>query len=103
MINWFLQFAAVIIAAGGIVYATHLIGKRAILPMFKVVVVFFRAVGALPVLLDIASEFKPNNRGTLRDQVDTQNLRLGNIEGQMEQLVQHLMIWNGEERRINDI
>lgn len=103
MINWFLQFAAVIIAAGGIAYGLHLLWRYILCPGYRVLIGLTLVVEVWPVLSQIAEEFKPNEGNTLRDQVDATNLRLGNIEGQMEQLVQHLTVWNGEERRVNDI
>lgn len=95
----FLRFAAIIIAAGGIVYALHLVWRHIIHPMHRLIVSLVAFVDAQPVLLNIAAEFKPNADGTLRDQVDTTNMRLSNIEGQMEQLVLYLADWNGKERR----
>ena len=95
----FLRYSALIIATGGIALALHLLWRHTIHPMYRFVIALSAFMEAQPVLLDIAAEFRPNDGATLRDQVDTTNMRLSNIEGQMEQLVQHLGDWNGNERR----
>ncbi len=102
----YLQFAAMIAAAGGIALALNLIWRYILVPTYK----FLKAVAmfaeAQPVLLGIANQFTPNDGDSLRDQVDSlhdamgdTNIRLGNIEGQLEHLVQHVGDWNGNERR----
>lgn len=97
----YLQFAAMIVAAGGIAYAFHLIWRHVMCPVYQ----FFKAVSlfaeAQPVLIEIAHEFRPNDGDSLRDQVDAVNIRLGNIEGQMEILVQR-RVWDGETERRHD-
>ena len=103
----YLQFAAMVAAAGAIALALHLIWRHALIPTYRFFVKGYKFIGAVamfteaqPVLLEIASEFRPNDGASLRDQVDSTNLRLSNIEGQMEQIVQHLGIpWNGDDRR----
>ncbi len=102
----YLAFAAMIAAAGGIALALNLIWRFIVVPIYR----FLKAVSefgeAQPVLVGIAAEFRTNNGASLRDQVDTLNggmgdvnIRLENIEGQMEILVQAVGVWNGDERR----
>ncbi len=102
----YLQFAAMVAAAGAIALALNLIWRFVVVPVYR----FLKAVSmfgeAQPVLLGIAAEFRPNDGASLRDQVDSLhgevgdvNIRLGNIEGQMEILVQAVGVWNGDERR----
>jgi len=102
----YLQFAAMIIATGGTVYAIFLIWRYMLCPMYRFLKAVTMFAEAQPVLLGIAGEFKPNDGDSLRDQVDSlhdaagdTNIRLGNIEGQMEILVQAVGVWNGNERR----
>jgi len=105
----YLQFAAMIAAAGGIALALNLIWRFILVPTYK----FLKAVAmfaeAQPVLLGIANQFTPNDGESLRDQVNSlndaaadTNIRLGNMEGQLEILVQHVGGWNGDERRIHE-
>lgn len=102
----YLQFAAIVAATGGVVYALMLIWKHVVCRGFTFLMGIIRFAEAQPVLLTIAKEFRKNNGATLRDQVDKTNsdikeikkdikeqagetnIRLGNIEGQMEVLVQ---------------
>ncbi len=116
----YLRFAAIVAATGGVIYALYLAWQHVICPGWKFFMNVIRFAEAQPVLLAIAKEFRPNNGATLRDQVDSTNdairdmekqareqagdtnIRLGNIEGQMEILVQHLS-WDGRtERRIDE-
>lgn len=55
-------------------------------------------IEAQPTLLQIAEEFKQNSGSTLRDQVDSANMRLENIEQQLELLLT-ADEWDGTERR----
>jgi len=97
----YLRFAAMVAAAGGIALALNLIWRHVICPIYRFIILIADFTEAQPVLLEIAEEFKPNNGTTLRDQIDTANMRLSNIEGQMEIVVQHVSGWNGDERRIS--
>jgi len=101
----YLRFAAMVAAAGGVALALHLIWRHILIPTWefmKHVVAITRAIvvfiEAQPTLIDIAHEFKPNDGDSLRDQIDTANIRLGNIEGQMEILIQR-HLWDGEVDR----
>ena len=73
-----------IVAAGGAVYALHLLWKHAITPIWRSLVSLVHFAEALPVLLCMAEEFKPNEGSSLRDQIDLVNMRLENIEQQLE-------------------
>ena len=53
---------------------------------------------AQPTLMEIADQFKPNGGESLRDQIDQANVRLENIEQQLEALLTEAP-WDGEERR----
>ena len=116
----YLRFAAMVAATGGIVYALFLIWEHVICPAWRFFMNVIKFAEAQPVLLAIAKEFRPNDGATLRDQVDRThdeirdirdkineqagdtNIRLGNIEGQMEILVQHVR-WDGQkERRVDE-
>jgi len=100
----FLKEAGVIIAIGGVAYAVHLIWVYFLKPTYRAIIAVGEFTEALPTLIDIAHEFKSNDGETLRDQVDTTNIRLNNIEGQMEKLVQQLTTWDGTtERRIDEL
>ena len=95
----YLDFAAMIAAAGGIALALHLIWRHLLCPIWRIFTLVATFAETQPVLIDIAHEFQPNDGDSLRDQIDTANIRLGNIEGQMEHLIQQLTLWDGEERR----
>lgn len=112
----YLQFTAMVAATGGVVYALMLIWKHVVCRGFRFLMSIVKFAEAQPVLLTIAKEFRKNNGATLRDQVDKTNddikdireeikeqagetnIRLGNIEGQMEILVQGHR-WDGETER----
>ena len=95
----YLDFAAMIAAAGGIALALHLIWRHLLCPTYRLLTSVGKFAEAQPILLSIAHEFWPNDGDSLRDQIDSVNVRLGNIEGQMEIIVQHVGVWDGADRR----
>lgn len=78
-------FAAVAAVAAGI-YGLYLIWTYGLCPVWRTMMAINHFAEALPVLLEIADEFKPNGGGSLRDQID--EIRIGqiNIEQQLEQI-----------------
>ena len=88
----YLRIAAAIIATGGIVYAGHILWVYLLRPLRE-----FTAAQA--TLLEIASEFRPDSGNSLRDRIDLTNIRLGNLEQQLETVIDRIGPWNGEERR----
>ncbi len=76
-----------IILFGATVVALNAIVLKLFKPMFRGVVVLNEFTESMPILIDIAKEFKPNEGHTLRDQVDDIRVKLNNIEGQLEALI----------------
>jgi len=76
-----------IILFGAIVVALNAIVLKLFKPMFRGVVALSEFTESVPTLIDIAKEFHPNDGHTLRDQVDGINIKLNNIEGQLETLI----------------
>jgi hypothetical protein len=95
MEDGFLRIAAVIIGLGGIVYAGRILWLYLLKPLRE-----FTA--AQPVLIAIAYEFRPNSGRSLRDQIDLVNIRLVNIEQQLERYIEQKEPWSGEHRRHDD-
>ena len=100
MVDEFLRLGAIVVAAGAAVYAIRIIWLYMIKPVYLALLSLAEFMEAQPTLLQIAHEFQPNDGDTLRDQIDSQSIRLGNIEGQLELLVQS-QVWDGTEERRN--
>jgi hypothetical protein len=94
MESMFLRVAAVVVAAGGIVYAAHILWVYLLRPLREF-------TSAQPTLLEIAHEFRPNDGNSLRDRIDLANIRLRNMEQQLETVIDRIGPWDGEERRDN--
>jgi hypothetical protein len=75
-----LRTAAVIVAIGGMVVAVRTVYVYVLRPLRDI-------AAAMPVLLDIAHQFHPNDGSSLRDRVDTISIRLENMEQQLEALI----------------
>ena len=88
----FLRIAAAVIAVGGIVYAWHILWVYLLRPLREF-------TSAQATLMEIAHEFRPNDGNSLRDRIDLTNIRLGNLEQQLEMVIDRIGPWDGEERR----
>jgi hypothetical protein len=88
----YLRLAAAVIALGGIVYAGHILWTYLLRPLRDF-------TSAQPTLLTIAAEFRPDSGNSLRDRIDLTNIRLGNLEQQLEAVLERIGPWDGEERR----
>lgn len=83
----FVTIAGGIILLGAVSYATNLLWSHAIRPLYHAIIQISEFMEALPTIMSIAHEFEPNDGESLRGQVDNINLKLNNIEGQLETLV----------------
>ena len=81
------QLAAAIIALGAVSYAINFLWVHVIRPVYRLLVLVSEVVEIYPTILIIAQEFAPNGKKTLGEQVYSINVRLGNIEGQLEALI----------------
>lgn len=75
-----LRTAAVLVAVGGIILAVRTVYVYLLRPLREI-------SEAMPILLDIARQFRPNDGTSLRDRVDGISGRLANIEQQLETLL----------------
>ena len=82
--EYFLQVAGLIVALGAVSVALNAIVLKVLKPTYRVIRTLDKFASSLPVILEIAEEFKPNSGATLRDQVDEIKIKLVNIEGQLE-------------------
>ena len=101
-VDQFLRLSAIIVATGASLYALNLIWRCMIRPFYLAVRALAEFMDAQPTLLQIAHEFEPNDGDTLRDQMDSANIRLSNIEGQLELLIRSHS-WDGIEERRNEL
>lgn len=88
------QLAGIIITLGAVSYAISLVWSHAIVPLYNAIIHIYHAIiqisefmEVLPTIVSIAHEFEPNDGESLRGQVDNINIKLDNIEGQLETLV----------------
>ena len=81
------QLAAVIVALGAVSYAVNFLWVHAIHPVYRLLVLVSEVVKIYPTILTIAQEFAPNGKETLGEQINSINVQLHNIEGQLEVLV----------------
>jgi len=93
-----LRLTAVIVACGAAVLALRTIWAYVVKP-------FRQFAEAQPTLLSIADQFEPNSGSSLRDQIDMTNMRLQNIEQQLERVIMVCPAfdpWDGQTERRSD-
>lgn len=72
---------------GAIGIGLYSIWRYLLMPLWNFGKAIIQLSDAMPVLMKIAHEFKPNNGNSLRDIIDSNALALNNLEQQVEQLV----------------
>ncbi|MFQ5524571.1 MAG: hypothetical protein ACE5F5_13525 [Acidimicrobiia bacterium] len=75
------EIAAILGGFAGLVASAGLLWQKVIRPGARII---YLAEESLPVLLDIAQEFKPNNGKSLVDRMTIIEGRLDDISGQLE-------------------
>jgi len=98
---WFHSSVEDIVWLGGAAVAGYSIWRYVLVPMWRIAKALVELSDAMPILIDIAHEFKPNNGNSLRDVTNSNNAKLTelgeqvaansigiqNMEQQMEQLI----------------
>lgn len=115
--DWLDHLAIQIAGVSALLIALGIIFQKGLIPLWKGIVALVHAVetldsvakhtadlpDALPVLMDIAEEFKPNDGATLRDRVDRLELGLRNITQQLEELCKERTRSPRARTRLSDI